>query len=87
MLRPRRKVFEVTWDDDFGAWFVRRRSRPRTVLATTRVKDDAIERGAAIARAASLGGRRAQLVVRNMDGTFSFERTYPRLSDPPRWPS
>lgn len=77
----KRVVYEVQHDAKQGNWKVIAEGSNRA-LVREKTKDRAIRRAAELARAKPL----AQVRVKNMDGSLSFERTYPRSSDPRRTP-
>lgn len=84
-MTRRRRVFEVRYERSLSAWVVKRRSG-RKVGPSFATKDAAVRAGARRAKFLGLICR-TQLVVFNKDGTITFERTYPRSSDPDGTPS
>lgn len=77
----KRNVFRLRWSKSLGQWFIRWPDGvPTYFIEWARTKKQWVEEAAIIAR----DDKPSQLVVHNKDGSISFERTYPRSSDPKR---
>lgn len=64
-----------------GAWNVKVNGRVHNT-APFSTKADAVAAGADVAHELAVDGRTASMRIRNLDGTWSEERTYPRARDP-----